>query len=132
MSLQSLWPFHVPTGRSMFITKLPPVEYTSLTERARAEDINLMYVFNTEKPKNGGFTIAYRICSTFRNAKMVEVAVAYCAYGDTFEKKIGRELALNNFYAGRTIDVPARMNGDDDMHKYLRCMFCDFIPNNRV
>jgi hypothetical protein len=54
---------------------------------------------------------------------MVDVAVAYCSAGDTFSKKIGRELAIANFRAGMFIQVPAMAYGDDELHNCLREMF---------
>jgi hypothetical protein len=71
----------------------------------------------------GGYTIAYRKSSPYRSGKMVDVAVSYCSEGDTFNKKIGRDLAISNFYDGKFVQVPALAYGEDDLHDCLREMF---------
>lgn len=99
---------------------------TSIAELARKQDINLLYHFDKEDPRSGGYTIAYRAAPGYvgrKAGKMVEVAVAYCSEGDVFSKKIGRELAIQNFFDGKTICVPAMAYGEDMLHTCLREMF---------
>lgn len=67
----------------------------------------------------GGVTIAWRKTSFTRNARMVEVAVAYCSPADTYTKKIGKNAAMRNFLEGKTVLVPARTYKSDE-----------FIPDN--
>lgn len=114
-----MWPFSINTSiTAMTINKAP-----SLTEVARAEGIQLLYHFDRENPDRGGYTIAFRKSSPYTSGKMVDVAVAYCSDGDRFDKKIGREIALTNFYDGKVIQVPALAYGEDDLHDCLREMF---------
>jgi hypothetical protein len=98
----------------------------SIAEQARNDGINLLYNFDAENTSAGGYTIAYRPVLNYsgRNpGKMVDVAVSYCSAGDIFSKKLGRECAINNFYAGKVITVPALMYGEDEIHAILRDMF---------
>jgi hypothetical protein len=99
---------------------------TSVAETAREDGIQLLYHFDREDPKSGGYTIAYRPSQGYvgrKSGKMVDVAVAYCSEGDTFSKKIGREQAIMNFRAGMFIQVPAMLYGEDYLHTCLREMF---------
>lgn len=113
------------------MTQMQPTPKTvpepSIAEIARENGIELLYHFNRENPQLGGYTIAYRPSKGYagRNkfGKMVDVAVSYCSKGDTFSKKIGRELAIDNFNNGRYITVPALAYGEDELHSCLREMF---------
>lgn len=87
-------------------------------------DLQVLYVFTKWDPTNGGFTIAYRYANGYKSCKMIELAVSHCSVGDTFNKKIGRALAISNFTNGRTITVPANADRDREMlHGYLKHMF---------
>ena len=123
MSPHLFWPF--PTASIFTHTEKikMPIESASLTELARAEGIQLLYHFDRENPDLGGYTVAFRKSSPYKAGKMVDVAVAYCSEGDRFDKKIGREIALNSFYAGKIIQVPALAYGEDNLHDCLREMF---------
>ena len=71
----------------------------------------------------GGVTIAYRVCKPeYKGARMVEVALAYCSPSDRFNKEVGRQLALHNYYSRRTVTVPAR-NKNQSLSWTLRVMF---------
>jgi len=72
---------------------------------AELQGIRILHVFNKHRP-HGGFTVAYRPCSNYKNSKMVECAVSTCSVEDTFNKRIGTQLALDNFANGRTVDLP--------------------------
>ena len=101
-------------------------EEQPIAQRAREENINLLYHFDKNDPRAGGYTIAYRPAPGYvgrKSGKMVDVAVAYCSEGDVFSKKIGRELAIRNFWAGNTVCVPALAYGEDELHNCLREMF---------
>ena len=105
-------------------------ELPSIAERAREDNINLLYHFDKEDTKAGGYTIAYRPSAGYvgrKHGKMVDVAVAYCSEGDTFSKKIGREAAIKNFWAGMIIQVPALAYGEDELHNCLREMFSWYL-----
>lgn len=76
----------------------------------------------------GGVTIVWRKLAEHRNARMVEVAVTYCSPHDTYTKKIGRDLAIKAFHAGRTVTVPARTcNSDCGIRDTLLNMFWDIL-----
>ena len=114
-----------------FANEKVEVAIKSIAEKAREENISLLYHFDPDDTKAGGYTIAYRQAPGYvgRNAgKMIEVAVAYCSEGDVFSKKIGRETAIKNFWTGRTITVPAMLYGDDELHNCLREMFTWHTP----
>lgn len=111
MRITSTWPF--PTQESQGITSV---------ELSPLEKINITHCMGSSG--EGGVTIAWRKTSDTKNARMVEVAVAYCSPADTFTKKIGKELALDNFYSGQTVLVPARSwKSDDTIPHNLRNMF---------
>lgn len=96
---------------------------TDLVARSRELGIELMYIFDRENPKQGGYTVAFRRSNKAINGKMADVAVAYCSKGDAFDKRVGRTTALRNFMDGRTVQVPAYLQGDDYVHTFLRNMF---------
>lgn len=108
------WPFKRPEEG---------LKEVSIAQRARDDGIQLLYHFDREYPKHGGYTIAYRKSSPFKSGKMVDVAVSYCSVGDTFDKKVGRALAIQNFYDGKIVQVPALESGEDYLHASLREMF---------
>ncbi len=75
----------------------------------------------------GGVTIAYRKTSEWKNTRMVEVALAYCSPQDSFNKKIGAQLAVNRFLNENTVLVPVRNGHDDTIVGNLLYMFYDKI-----
>lgn len=50
----------------------------------------------------GGFTLAYT-----GNEETVEIAFAFCSKSERYVRRVGREIALARFNAGRTIKVDA-------------------------
>ena len=120
MKPQTSWPFP-PADVALAEAAINP----SAAELARQDGIQLLYHFDREDPRAGGYTIAYRpsYYAGRKTGKMVDVAVAYCSEGDVFSKKIGRDLAINNFREGMVIQVPALLYGDDYLHTCLRAMF---------
>lgn len=57
-------------------------------------------------PSRGtGLTVAYR--PSVRSPAVLEIATAICRAGDTFSRKMGTKLAIENFQSGRTVFVPA-------------------------
>ena len=103
----------------------------TVAEQAREDSISLLYHFDKDDTKAGGYTVAYRPSQGYvgrKHGKMVDVAVAYCSEGDTFSKKIGREQAIANFREGMFIQVPALLYGDDELHNCLREMFTWHTP----
>ena len=121
VSLKQPWPFTPEKIAEAEATVNP-----STAERARQDGIQLLYHFDKEDTKAGGYTIAYRPSQGYvgrRAGKMVDVAVAYCSEGDVFSKKIGREQAIDNFRMGMYVQVPAMLYGEDCLHTCLREMF---------
>jgi hypothetical protein len=84
--------------------------------------IRICHGYN-RRDNRGGVTIAYRKCSEWRNTRMVEVALAYCSPKDSFNKKIGAELAVDRFINGNTVMVPVRYGHDDTIVGNLLVMF---------
>lgn len=118
---QTPWPF-TPAK----IAAAEAAVRASSAELAREDGIQLLYHFDQEDTKAGGYTIAYRPSQGYvgrHPGKMVDVAVAYCSEGDTFSKKIGREAAITNFREGMFVQVPAMLYGEDNLHTCLREMF---------
>jgi hypothetical protein len=113
------WPFNMPES------PVPEI-HVSLAEAAREDGISLLYHFDREDTKAGGYTIAFRPSKNYTGrkfGKMVDVAVSYCSEGDVFSKKIGRDLAISNFLDGKFVTVPALLYGEDALHDCLREMF---------
>jgi hypothetical protein len=54
----------------------------------------------------GGMTAAFKKAVSTRSGNMVTVAVSTCSSKDQFNKKIGRELAVERFLRGETIKLP--------------------------
>jgi hypothetical protein len=110
---QQAWPFPIN----------PTPMYTN-TYLDDIEDLDLRICHGYNRHDNrGGVTIAYRKCSNWRNTRMVEVALAYCSPKDSFNKKIGAELAVDRFVNGNTVMVPVRYGHDDTIVGNLLCMF---------
>lgn len=121
MTSEKSWPF--PPEAPKEGEQVVKGHIASLAQQAREDGIQLLYHFDRDYPKLGGYTIAYRKSSPYRSGKMVDVAVSYCSEGDTFDKKVGRALAIQNFYDGKFIQVPALAYGEDYLHSALREMF---------
>ena len=105
-----------------FPTNPIPMKTHSYLDDMMDHDIRICHGYNPSDNR-GGVTIAYRKCSDWRNTKMVEVSVAYCSSKDSFNKKIGVELAVDRFMNGNTIMVPARDKTDDSIVGNLLNMF---------
>lgn len=122
MTTEKQWPFppvrpeDIPTN----------VKHVSIAEIARLDGISLLYCFDRDYPKHGGYTLAYRKSNGFKSGYMIDVAVSYCSRGDMFDKKIGRSLAITNLNDGKYIQVPALRFGEDYIHQFLREMFSQY------
>lgn len=105
-----------PTPQHAWPFPINPVPIKTMTYLNDMEDydIRICHGYNPEDNR-GGVTIAYRKCSDWRNTKMVEVSVAYCSSKDSFNKKIGVQLAVDRFMNGNTIMVPVRDKTDDSI-----------------
>jgi hypothetical protein len=112
-NVQDVWPFPVNPV---------PIKTMTYLDDMLDHDIRICHGYNPENNR-GGVTIAYRKCSDWRNTKMVEVSVAYCSSKDSFNKKIGVQLAVDRFMNGNTIMVPVRIRHDDTIVGNLLQMF---------
>ena len=112
---QLAWPF--PTKTTPYAMKTHTVQ-DDMTDF----DIRICHGYNRHDNR-GGVTIAYRKCSNWRNTRMVEVSLAYCSPKDSFNKKIGAELAVDRFINGNTVMVPVRYGHDDTIVGNLLAMF---------
>lgn len=83
--------------------------------------INIVHVFDKELPY-GGLTVAFRKVTPFKSGRMVECAVATCSIEDSFNKRVGREIALRNFTNGETIKLPLDEN-DGDLNGSVKAAF---------
>lgn len=111
---QAAWPFPLGDKPTIYTqVAKAPAPNTSKQDFMVANRVRVVHFFDKTDPK-GGVTVAYRKTSEHNSSNMVEVAVAYCSSKDSFSKKIGTGLALQNFEAGSTILVPARVSGTDD------------------
>lgn len=110
---QDVWPFPINPV---------PIKTMTYLDDMMDHDIRICHGYNPEDNR-GGVTVAYRKCSDWRNTKMVEVSVAYCSSKDSFNKKIGVQLAVERFMNGNTIMVPARDKTDDTIVGNLLQMF---------
>lgn len=82
-------------------------------------DISFIYHKGTE----GGVTIGWRRGVKGGDCRTIEVAVAYCAKEDVYNKRIGTQLVTRRFEEGKTIKLPISMDYVPDIHQYLTSMF---------
>lgn len=114
MMVSTNWPFQSQASQGYTVVEWPEI--------STMEKVNITHCMGANG--KGGVTLAWRKVSNTKNARMVEVAAAYCSPSDTFTKKIGKELAMDNFMAGCTVVVPARSDKNDDtIPPNLRDMF---------
>lgn len=66
--------------------------------------------FNTENQHKGGVTIAYQY---IQGNSYVTIATSLCSKNDSYDKKIGRTLAVENFVSGKTVNIPYSDNTED-------------------
>lgn len=117
-SISETWPFPEET----LSTVIPP----STVQDGLAHGVKLLHCtgLSLYSEHYNGATIAYRRVTTTKNNRMVDVAVSYCSKHDSFNKKVGARLAMENFRDGYTISVPIRQNNSDEqMIENLRQMF---------
>ena len=93
------WPFPMSTPQ-------PKTPRELLLSDAKRNGVNVVHVFNPVHPY-GGLTIAFRkVKPNQRSTNMVDIAVATCSYADTFNRKIGTEIALTKWFNCETIQLP--------------------------
>ena len=124
------WPFPVmTTSTTVYKTPVDPkfvrgsmFEVNTVQDDMRDFNIKICHGYDP-RHNRGGVTIAYRKTSEWKNTRMVEVALAYCSPQDSFNKKIGAELAVNRFLNENTVLVPVRNGHDDTIVGNLLAMF---------
>lgn len=132
------WPFPVaiPLGGPALTAQTTatnsPVDYkvagpgrfkiTTVQDDMRHFNIKICHGYDSHHNR-GGVTIAYRKTSGWKNTRMVEVALAYCSPHDSFNKKIGTELAVDRFLNQNTVLVPVRLGSDNTIVGNLLSMF---------
>lgn len=99
-------------------------EYKSLKDLAKENNV---FVFTTET-LSGGVSVAFKAMHQGAEARMVAVAVSYCAPEDSYRKKTGKYNALLKFYEyNEYIQLPlATMlfyEGADAVGEYLLDVF---------
>jgi len=112
------WPFPTPITKR----ERPMIDVQTIQDMMIDHDIRICHGYNRHDNR-GGVTVAYRKCSNWRNTRMVEVSLAYCSPKDSFNKKIGVELAVARFLDGYTVMVPVRHGHDDTIVGNLLAMF---------
>lgn len=95
-----------------------------LLEDAQMDGVQVVHVFNPERPK-GGLTIAFRKhLPEHKSTNMVQLSVATCSTLDNFSRKTGTMLALQSFFNGGTIDLPLSSGyADEDLSKIVKDTF---------
>lgn len=81
-------------------------DYKDLKAIAKAEGV---VVFSREiniTPAYNGVSIAFRPMSDAADARMLAVAVSYCAPEDKFKKKVGKYQALLKFEKREYVQLP--------------------------
>lgn len=66
----------------------------------------------------GGYTVAWRKVTNFKNSRMIELSIAHCSKYDQFSKKIGTDLALEYMANGNVVVLPLRTNNTDSSIYY--------------
>ena len=99
-------------------------EYKSLKDWAKEDNV---FVF-TRETLSGGVSVAFKAMHQGAKARMVAVAVSYCAPEDSYRKKTGKYNALLKFYEyNEYVQLPlATMlsyEGADSVGEYLLDVF---------
>lgn len=106
----------------------PPAEQDGvggIAERLKANGLRLMHFpprpeFFNPKIKSRGVTVVYRPRRSKNHT--IELATAICSEGDSFNRRIGAELALDRFVSGERTQLPPVGRGTDDSNT-LRTYF---------
>lgn len=118
---QQVWPFPADPK---------PMQTNTIQDDMMDFNIRVCHGYDPQNNR-GGVTIAYRKCSEWKNSKMVEVSLAYCSGKDSFNKKIGVQLAVERFLNGNTVMVPVRDRHDDTIVANLLAVFWHNYRINR-
>lgn len=72
--------------------------------------VRVVHLFDKHRPKLGGVTVAYKPIlhdtNGYPTGAAAYVSVAYCKAGDTYSRKIGETLAVDNMRNGSSIIMP--------------------------
>lgn len=95
-----------------------------LLRDAKTNGVSVVHVFDKEHPY-GGLTIAFRKVKPNQvSTNMVNCAIVTCAYQDTFNRKLGTELALRKWFDGETVDLPLSSgHADEDLNGIVKRKF---------
>ena len=95
-----------------------------LLRDAKTNGVSVVHVFDKEHPY-GGLTIAFRKAKPNQvSTNMVTCSIVTCAYQDTFNRKVGTELALRNWFDGETIDLPLSTGyADEELNGIVKRKF---------
>lgn len=91
-------------------------------ERAREMGLTIQHVYDREHPW-GGFTLIYGPSNPGIKGKMLDIAVAHCSVSDNYNKRVGIDIAFNNFVEGRFISLPVASTNEEATHFILEYMF---------
>lgn len=88
-----------------------------ISERLKANGLRLMHFpprpeFFNRKLKSRGITVVYRPRRSKNHT--IELATAICSEGDSFNRRIGAELALDRFVSGERTQLPPVGRGVND------------------
>lgn len=87
-------------------------------------NVRTVHLFNKATGR-GGATVVYRPMlhdsTGFPKGKFAEIAVAWCAPGDQYDRKLGELLALSKLQSGESIRAPIYVGGKPVI--VLRSMF---------
>lgn len=84
-------------------------------------DVKTISAHKPERPAGGGITIGYS--RQFPRAKMVFVAVSYCAKGDVFDRDAGKFHLAGKFITGEAIQLPLNHLSERELTRVLLQMF---------
>jgi predicted alternative tryptophan synthase beta-subunit len=71
-----------------------------------AKDNGVKFITSESGIESIGFTVAYAQDATGEDARMLQVAVSYCAPEDKFSKKVGRYQAAMKLFDGEYVQLP--------------------------
>lgn len=75
----------------------------------------------------GGLTVVYH---WDRKSSFITIGTAVCSKSDTYNKKVGKEIATNNIFFGRCVTLPFNKKVWKNPRNMLREMFKDVVYNN--
>lgn len=97
-----------------------------LVADAKRNGVGIVHAFNPKNPK-GGMTIAFRkTMPNQQSTNMVDVAIATCSSADTFDRKIGTQIALAKWFNTETISMPLSSGRpEEDLNGRVKYIFTE-------